>query len=65
MGRMKDYLIGIQELAWTAYELGARDVDTIYAYVYQYEPRADYDTVENIAETILRGDDRELYEACH
>lgn len=53
MGRMKDLLIGIQELAWTAYELGARDVDAIYAYVYQYEPRASYEMVEAIVDEML------------
>lgn len=48
MGRMKELYMSIQELVWTAYELGARDVDTVYAYVYQYEPRASEQMVEDI-----------------
>ena len=63
MGRMKDLLIGIQELAWTAYELGARDEDTIYAYVYQYEPRATEEMVKAIAKEILNPMDQREYEA--
>jgi hypothetical protein len=48
VSRYKDYLIGIEELVWSAIELGARDEDSIYAYVYQYEPKVDEQTVSNI-----------------
>lgn len=63
MGAYKDFLIGVEELVWTAIEIGARDADSIYAYVYQYEPRADFRTVELILEEIYRGDDSQLYVA--
>ena len=48
MSRYKDYLIGIEELVWEAIELGARDEDSIYAYVYMYEPKVDEKTISNI-----------------
>lgn len=48
MGRYKDFLIGVQELIWTAVELGARDADSVYAYVYMYEPLATSEMVEEM-----------------
>jgi hypothetical protein len=56
MGKVKDYLIGIQELVWSALETGARDEDSIYAYVYMYEPRATEREVHEILEDIRKGD---------
>ena len=48
MGRYKDFLIGVQELIWTAVELGARDADSVYVYVYMYEPLATSEMVEEM-----------------
>ena len=60
MGAYKDFLIGVQELVWTALEIGARDFDSIYAYVYMYEPLADEETVRNILEDMQNDGEAEL-----
>ena len=52
MARMKDFIMDIQELIWTAVERGMRDEDTIYAYVYMHEPRAIRSDVRAVLEEI-------------
>jgi hypothetical protein len=59
MGAYKDFLIGVEELVWTALEIGAKDADSVYAYVYMYEPRVTPDLVETILLTMTG--DEELY----
>lgn len=59
MGAMKDFLIGVEELVYTAMEKGFTDTDGVYAYVYMYEPRVDKPTVEAILERM--DDPREMY----
>lgn len=54
MAKVKDFLIGVEELIYTAIEKGFNDTDGIYAYVYMYEPRADRATVQYILEDIAR-----------
>ena len=63
MGAYKDFLIGLEELVYTALESGARDVDSVYAYVYMYEKRADRETVEAILEDMRINDDMQLFVA--
>ena len=53
MGAYKDFLIGVEELVWTALEKGMTDADSIYAYVFMYEPLADERTVDCILEDML------------
>ena len=48
MARMKDFIMDIQELVWNAIEIGARDEDAIYAYVYMHEPMATEEIVHDI-----------------
>ena len=60
MARMKDFLIGVEELVYTAMEKGFTDTDGVYAYVYMYEPRVDKHTVEAMLESMA--DPREMYE---
>jgi hypothetical protein len=62
MGAYKDLLIGVQELIWTAVEIGARDADTVYAYVIMYEPKATYDLVENMLIEMFGSTEAEYYE---
>ena len=62
MGAYKDFLIGVQELVWTAVEIGARDSDSVYAYVYQHEPRVTHDLVENILMEMFGSTEAEYYE---
>jgi hypothetical protein len=52
MARMKDFIMDIQELVWTAVERGMRDEATIYAYVYMHEPRAIRSDVRAVLEEI-------------
>lgn len=59
MGAYKDMLIGIQELIWTAIELGARDADSVYAYVYMYEPRVTESQVKDILEEMFGPNEQE------
>jgi len=63
MGAYKDFLIGLEELVYTALEKGARDVDSVYAYVYMYEQRADRDTVQAILDDMSINDDMQLWVA--
>ena len=63
MAKVKDFLIGVEELIWTAMEKGLTDVDGIYAYVYMYEPRVDRFTVEAILDELHRMDDMQLFVA--
>ena len=63
MGAMKDFLIGVEELIYTAMEKGFTDMDGIYAYVYMYEPRVDRDTVEAILDELHRMDEMQLFVA--
>lgn len=63
MAKMKDFLIGVEELVYTALESGARDVDSVYAYVYMYEPLADRATVEAILDELHRMDEMQLFVA--
>lgn len=48
MSKYKDFLLGVEELVFEALENGAKDTDSVYAYVYMYEPRATTDLVESI-----------------
>lgn len=50
MGAYKDFLIGVEELVYTAMEKGFTDLDGVYAYVYMYEPKVDRETVRYILE---------------
>lgn len=63
MGKYKDFLIGVEELVFTAMEKGFTDVDGIYAYVYMYEPLADRETVEAILDELHRMDEMQLFVA--
>lgn len=63
MGAYKDFLIGLEELVYTALESGARDVDSVYAYVYMYEKRADRETVQAILDDMRINDDMQLFVA--
>lgn len=63
MAKMKDFLIGVEELIFTAMEKGFTDVDGIYAYVYMYEPLADRFTVEAILDELHRMDEMQLFVA--
>lgn len=63
MAKVKDFLIGVEELIWTALERGATNLDSVYAYVYMYEPRVDRATVEAILDELYRMDDMQLFVA--
>ena len=63
MGKYKDFLIGVEELVFSAMEKGLTDVDGIYAYVYMYEPLADRFTVEAILDELHRMDEMQLFVA--
>lgn len=63
MAKVKDFLIGVEELIWTALESGATSLDSVYAYVYMYEPRADRATVEAILDELHRMDEMQLFVA--
>lgn len=57
MGKVKNYKMAIEELVWTAIELGARDLDSIYAYVYMYERRVTPSDVEDVLAKYKREED--------
>lgn len=61
MGVYKNFILGVEELIWTAMEKGFNDQNSIYAYVYMHEPRASRDTVNNILSAIY--EDGELVAA--
>lgn len=63
MGAYKDFLLGVEELVWTALEKGATDADSVYAYVYMYEPRADRQTVQYILDDMRIMQDMQLWVA--
>ena len=56
MGAYKDFLIGVEELVWTALEKGMTDEENVYAYVYMYEKRADRYTVKNMLDSMVNSD---------
>ena len=63
MAKMKDFLIGVEELVYTAMEKGFTDLYGIHAYVHMYEPRADLSTVSAILDELHRMDEMQLYVA--
>jgi hypothetical protein len=63
MAKMKDFLIGVEELVYTAMEKGFTDLYGIHAYVHMYEPNADLATVEAILDELHRMDEMQLYVA--
>lgn len=63
MGAYKDFLIGVEELIWTALESGASNLDSVYAYVYMYEKRADRETVQAVLDDMRINDDMQLFVA--
>lgn len=63
MSAYKDFLIGVEELIYTAMEKGFTDVDGIYAYVYMYEPKADRQTVQYILDDMRTMQDMQLWVA--
>lgn len=52
MSAYKNFLIGVEELVWEAYEKGFTDADSVYAYVYMYESRVTRDYVNNVLQSI-------------
>jgi len=63
MGAYKDFLIGVEELVFTALEKGFTDLYGIHAYVHMYEPLADVSTVSAILDELYRMDELQLYVA--
>jgi hypothetical protein len=63
MAKIKDFLIGVEELVYTAMEKGFTDLYGIHAYVHMYEPNADLATVEAILDELHRMDEMQLYVA--
>jgi hypothetical protein len=63
MAKVKDFLIGVEELVWTALEGGLTDLYAIHAYVHMHEPNADISTVSAILDDISINDDFQLYVA--
>lgn len=63
MAKMKDFLIGVEELIYTALEKGFTDLYGIHAYVHMYEPNADLSTVSAILDELYRMDEMQLYVA--
>lgn len=56
MGAYKNFLMGVEELVYSAMEKGFTDEEGIYAYVYEYEHRADFETVKNILDSFSNSD---------
>lgn len=56
MSAYKDFLLGVEELVWTALEKGMTDEENIYSYVYMHEKRVDRGTVKNLLDSILNSD---------
>ena len=48
MGVYKNFVMGVEELIWSAMENGLTDEDLIYAYVFMHEKRASRNTVASI-----------------
>lgn len=63
MSAYKDFLIGVEELIWSALERGFTDLYGIHAYVHMYEPDADISTVSAILDELHRMDEMQLYVA--
>lgn len=63
MGAYKDFLIGVEELVWSALERGFTDLYGIHAYVHMYEPDADISIVSAILDELHRMDEMQLYVA--
>lgn len=63
MSAYKDFLLGVEELVYTALENGAANVDSVYAYVYMYEPRADRQTVQYILDDMRTMEEMQLWVA--
>jgi hypothetical protein len=63
MSAYKDFLIGVEELVWSALERGFTDLYGIHAYVHMYEPDADISTVSAILDELHRMDEMQLYVA--
>lgn len=53
MAKVKDFLIGVEELVWSALEKGMTDEENIYSYVYMHEQRVDRDTVKYMLDSML------------
>lgn len=51
MGAYKNFLMGVEELVYSAMEKGFTDEEGIYAYVYEREHRVDFGTVKNILDS--------------
>jgi len=56
MSAYKDFLIGVEELVWSALEKGMTDEENIYSYVYMHEKRVDRYTVKNLLDSMLNSD---------
>jgi hypothetical protein len=56
MAKIKDFLIEVEELVWSALEKGMTDEENIYSYVYMHEKRVDRDTVKNMLDSMLNSD---------
>lgn len=56
MSAYKDFLIGVEELVWSALEKGMTDEENIYSYVYMHEKRVDRDTVKYLLDSMLNSD---------
>lgn len=56
MAAYKNFIMGVEELIWAAMEKGFTDADSIYAYVYMYEPRVSTETVNQILNSISQYD---------
>lgn len=56
MGMYKNFILGVEELVWAAMEKGFTDKDSIYSYVYMYEPRVNRKTVNDILRAIHEDD---------
>jgi hypothetical protein len=56
MGAYKDFLIGVEELVWSALEKGMTDEENIYSYVYMHDKRVDRYTVKNLLDSMLNSD---------
>jgi hypothetical protein len=63
MAKMKDFLIGVEELVFTALEKGFTDLYGIHAYVHMYEPNANLATVSAILDELHRMDEMQLFVA--
>jgi hypothetical protein len=56
MSAYKDFLIGVEELVWSALEKGMTDEENIYSYVYMHDKRVDRYTVKNLLDSMLNSD---------